>query len=252
MCRRAAEMPPIHVPTLAPHRALQDMRMFSSFFRKWKKQRTNSIREPLFGDAPLEQWPPAGISSDLFPWSMFASARLHLAAGNLGDAVACWRQILQQPGIEPRHYLQAWHFLRQHGHQPPPEKAKQILGLVVEVGMPDGLDVLAAYSDYSARYYNFSGAGVVWDHPDSSLDCAIEQLLEASSQVVVQIGPWEQARPAAPPRDRARLSFLTPSGLHFGEGPITALARDPLGGRVLQLAAVLMSALASKMNSGKN
>jgi len=86
-----------------------------------------------------------------------------------------------------------------------------------------------------------SGAGVVWEHPDSSLDAAIDQLLEASGQVVAQVGPWEQARPAPPSRDHARLSFLTPSGLHFGQGPMAALTRDPLGGRVLQLGAGLMT-----------
>jgi hypothetical protein len=114
--------------------------------------------------------------------------------------------------------------------------------------MPGGVDLLAAYPDYSARYYNYSGSGIVWEHPDTSLNSPIDQLLEASRQVVAQIGPWEQARPTPPQRDQARLSFLTPSGLHFGQGPMAALSRDPIGGRVLQLATVLMRALIAKTN----
>jgi len=219
------------------------MSIFGLPFGKKKETAPNSIRETLFGDMPLDQWPQDGPSSNVFPWSTFALARSHLASGSQSAAVACWREILEHRGLEPRQYLQAWHFLRQHGQQPSPDTAKQVLGVVVEVAMPKGLDLLAAYPDHSARYYNYSGAGVVWEHPDSSLDSTIDQLLESSRQLVARIGPWEQARPAPPPRDQARLSFLTPSGLHFGQGPMAALSRDPLGGRVLQLATVLMRAL---------
>lgn len=116
--------------------------------------------------------------------------------------------------------------------------------------MPNGLDIVAAYSDHSARYYNYSGTGVVWEHPDLTLDPIIDQLLAASEQVVTRIDPWEQSRPAPPPHDQARLSFLTPSGLHFGQGPMAMLSRDPLGARVLQLATVLMGELIAKSKKG--
>ncbi len=206
----------------------------------------NPARETLFGDLPLEQWPPDARSSDKFPWSTFVSARSHLTAGRQADAVECWQGLLKHPGLETRHYLQAWHLLRERGHQPPPDVGKQVLGFVVEVTMPQGLDLLAAYSDHSARYYNYSGAGVVWEHPDGSLDAIIDGLLVASNVVVTQIGPWEQERPPAPPRNQVRLSFLTPSGLHFGQGLVNDLSRDPMAGRILQLATGLRTALIAK------
>jgi hypothetical protein len=224
------------------------MSILASLFGKKKAAAPNPSRETLFGDMPLEQWPGGEVSSDSFPWCTFVSARSHFAARRQSEAIACWQQIVERPGLEPRHYLQAWHFLRQHGQQPPAELAKQVIGVVVEVAMSEGLDLLAAYTDHSARYYNNWGAGVVWEHPDTSLDIAIDQLLEASKHVVAQIGPWEESRPGPPPRDSARLSFLTPSGLHFGQGPTSALSRDPLGGRVLQLATELMRALVAKQN----
>ena len=225
------------------------MGLFGSIFGKAKQQPApNPIRETLFGDMPLEQWPPANSVSKDFPWSMFETAREQLTAGNQDAAIGCWRQITQQPNLEPRQYLQAWHFLRKNGQQPPPEIAKQVLGVVIEVGMPNGLDLLAAYPDYSARYYNYSGAGVVWEHPDESLNATINQLLTASKVIVDKIGPWEQSRPVPPPRDQARLNFLTPSGLHFGQAPMAALAKDPMAGQVLQLATTLMQALIAKTN----
>jgi tetratricopeptide (TPR) repeat protein len=223
------------------------MGFFSSVFRKKKEQVTTyPIRDTLFGDMPLDQWQCEGLASDAFPWSEFALARSYLAAGRLEAAINCWRQILEHTNLESRHYLQSWNFLRKHGQKPSPDTAKLVLGVVIEVMMPEGLDMLAVYSDHSARYYNYSGSAVVWEHQDTSLDSAIDQLLAASSQVVTQIGPWEQERPAPPPRGHVRLSFLTPSGLHFGEGAFAALSRDPLGGRVLNIGTSLMKVLISK------
>jgi hypothetical protein len=229
--------------------AQDKMSMFGSLFGKKKEAGPNPIRETLFGDMPLDQWPPKAVAPNESPWGLFVSARQHLAVGNQTDALATWRQIVETPNLEPRFYLQAWHFLRQHGQMPPPDVAKRLLGVVVEVGMPKGLDLLAAYPDHSARYYNYSGSGVVWEHPDTSLDAAIDHLLNASRQIVARIGPWEGARPAPPQHGSARLSFLPPSGLHFGQGPMEALSRDPMAGRVLQSATVLMQTLIAKANA---
>ena len=225
------------------------MGLFDSFFGKAKPApAVNPIRDTLFGDMPVEYWPPVGPVSIETPWNMFEAARSNLAAGNSAAAIEEWRKIIQQPNLESRQHLQAWHFLRQNGQQPPPEKAKQVLGVVIEVGMPNGLDLLAAYTDRSARYYNYSGAGVIWEHPDGSLDSPINKLLVASKEIVDKIGPWELARPTPPPRGQVRLNFLTPSGLHFGQAPMTALSRDLMAGRVLQLGMALMQALMAKTN----
>jgi hypothetical protein len=223
------------------------MGFFSSIFGK-KKERvtTYPIRDTLFGDMSLDQWPCEGSASDAFPWSDFALARSHLTAGRLEAAISCWRQILEHPGLESRHYLQAWSFLRKHGHQPSVNTAKIVLGVVIEIMMPVGLDLLAAYSDHSARYYNYSGSAVIWEHQDNSLDSVIDQLLVASSQAVTQIGLWGQERPGPPPQGNVRLSFLTPCGLHFGERTFAALLGDPLGEQVLSIGTRLMKGLISK------
>lgn len=222
------------------------MSFLSSIFGTEKKPSADSIRDTLFGDMPLGKWPPAGTDTGWSPWSDFVAAREQLASGRKEKAVEAWLEILEQTDLEPRHYLQAWHFLRQQGQQPPKSDAKNILGVVVEVGMPKGLDLLAAYADHSARYYNFSGKAVIWEHRDESLDPLIDDLIAASHDVVVKIGPWEQERPPAPERGAARICFLTPSGLHFGEAPLEVLTQDPMAGHVFLKAAVLMEALIQK------
>ena len=201
------------------------------------------IRDTLFGDMPMDQWTGNGSAAQDFPWSAFVLARARIKRGDRQEAINNWLEIVQHPGLEPRHHLQAWNFLRQNGYEPAPGIAKKVLGVVVEVGMADGLDIVAAYPNHSARYYNYSGSGVVWEHPSHVLDDKIDALLAASVGVVAQIGPWDKPRPAAPPADYVRLNFLTPSGLHFGQAPMEVMSKDPIGGQVLYLAAGLMQGL---------
>lgn len=142
-------------------------RLFNWLTGKGKKPShqpvTEGLRETLFGDCSLADWASHSESGE--PWLFFTRAKQISDSGDHQGAVAILKQIVAMPNLESRHYLQAWHFLRQYGEQPPLSVAKNVLGLVVEVSMPQGLDLLAAYGDYSARYYNFSGAGVVWEGP---------------------------------------------------------------------------------------
>jgi len=44
--------------------------------------------------------------------------------------------------------------------------------------MSKGTDTLAAYEDGSARYLNFIGAAIIWEHPDTSLRAEIDDVLQ--------------------------------------------------------------------------
>ncbi len=213
--------------------------MFKNPFKK--PPAPTPIRDMLFGDAPIEQWPPRDMDNG--PFGEFTRARSFLKAGDEASAVECWRRVAASQAMEPRHILQAWTFLRSKGRQPPAAESKRLLGVVVEVGMPEGLDLLAAYPDHTARYLNYSGAGVVWEHPDSSIDPQIDLVLRHGAIVAGRIGPWEGQRPGPPRPNHVRLNLLTPSGLHFGEGPMDVISRDPLGSSLFQAATALMQAL---------
>jgi hypothetical protein len=216
--------------------------VLKSLFRK--ADAPNPLRELLFGDAPIDQWP--SNHTDQSPFGDFVRARQLLQSGDTAAASRVWRDILAAPGLESRHYLQAWTFLRSHAQPPPASIVKQVLGVVVEVGMPNGLDLLAAYQDYSARYLNFSGAGVVWERPDSSLDSSIESVLRHAATIARHIGPWTEPRPGPPRPDHVRLNILTPSGLHFGEGPLKVISSDPVSAPLFQAATILMQNLIAK------
>jgi hypothetical protein len=202
---------------------------------------SDKIRHTLFGDMSLSQWPHDSVAGE--PWTSFVQARDALAAGDDATAGRLWQAIISNPNLESRHYLQAWHFLRGVGIRPAEDVAKQLLGVVLEVPMGDGLDLLAAYADGTARYFNHSGAAVAWDRPDEALDEAVSDLLTAAQAVVDRIGPWSGERPDAPNPGRVRLNFLTPSGLHLGEAPFEVLASDPMAGPVVAAGLVLLDAL---------
>jgi hypothetical protein len=205
---------------------------------------TMELRDTLFGDVPLSSWvtdPRPGGQ----PWATFAQARDALAAGRKSEAVDRLQEVAAMPALESRHYVQAWHVLRELGVLPASEIAKRVDGVVVEVSLQNGLDVLAAYADGRARYLNWSSAAVIWDAPSSRFDADIAAVLSAGRVIVQRIGPWEAPRRGPPPTEHVRLNLLTPSGLHFGEGPLDVLGRDALAGPLIAAATGLMRGLTS-------
>lgn len=205
------------------------------------------LRETLFGDMPLERWAGTG---DAEPWNHFAAAAASLRGGDPAAAREALSRVLAIPGLESRHYLQAWHALGPLGVAPPESEAKHLYGVVVDVPVDRGLDTLAAYEDHSARYLNFSGAPIIWDAPGTAMDAPIDALLDAGRTLVRRIGPWEGPRPPLPP-GMARLSLLTPSGLHFGQAPFSAFEGDAMAGPLVNASVALMQSLIREAQSGK-
>lgn len=202
-------------------------------------------RDLLFADVALASWVSRASSADREPWKTFLQAHDALKGGRTLQAVGLLRVVAAMPALEPRHYLEAWHVLRELGVAPPSELAKHLYGVVVEVALPNGLDLLAAYSDKTARYLNWTGAAVIWNAPDGGFDSDIDDLLAAGFQILQRIGAWEAARPAPPPMGQVRLNLLTPSGLHFGQGQMVDLKRDALAAPFLNAATKLMQRLTS-------
>jgi hypothetical protein len=110
----------------------------------------------------------------------------------------------------------------------------------------DGLDVLAAYDDHTARYFNFSGSMILWDTPDAEMNKLIDNLLASGKPILKRAQPWNKPEPGPPPPGFTRISLLTDFGLHFGQGPNKIFTRDALAGPPLQQGAALMKALTKR------
>ncbi|MCC6752884.1 MAG: hypothetical protein IT266_02750 [Saprospiraceae bacterium] len=164
-----------------------------------------------------------------------------------------WKTLFQQPTpmdalqalafdehLAPRARLLAYHRLRTEGYPP---GGPELLGVVVEVGLDAGLDVLASFADGTARYIHGTGRMVLWETSDDHSAALTEQLFAQSEHIIEQIGPWDQARRPFPANGTTRLSFLVSDGLYFGEAPTQALFNDPMAAPALLTATRLMQYL---------
>lgn len=176
------------------------------------------------------------------PWSGFARAANQVSTDRDG-AVEQLRGVAALPGVEARVSLQAWRCLRDLGEQPPADVGGVVRGVVVEVGLEQGTDVVAAYEDHTARYLNQGGGGAFWERPTDALDSLIDAYLAAGQVVADATGPVESPLPARAGLGMVSILLLTYRGIHLGTGPMDAIMNDELGGQVLGTALPLMQAL---------
>ncbi len=169
------------------------------------------------------------------------------AAAEAGDAPAALRTIAAAPAPEreTRLFLQAWHLARLAGIDPG-LSGRRALGVVVDMHTDDGLDTLAGFRDGSARYLNYSGAGVVWEAPDAEIGRLVDDLLFRAEEVVAVTGPLDGERPGPPGHGGAMISILTPGGIHVGAGSVYALSNDSRGGPVINAASALLAELVGR------
>jgi hypothetical protein len=196
----------------------------------YKKDGVSQIYELLFCD-DIELYRGMNTAHDVYPWNILFDEY----ADN--DKL---RGVLHDPALETRPKILAARVLAENGVVEP---VRRVMGVVVEAGLPDGLDVLAAYEDGTARYINFSEKIIIWDTPTPESEAFITSLFNTGVAVVNNIGPWDHPRKPAPASGTIRLNFLVSDGLYFGEGLFDVLQADSLGGPVIAAAVKLMSYL---------
>lgn len=188
-------------------------------YTPYREDATNHLYNMLFCDdasafAP-RRGPPAA------PWQQVIYAQ--------PTDIEQVRMLADDPAGEARVRALAYGTLRAHGEEVPP---RQLLGVVIEVPLGEGLDVLAAYADGSVRYINQTGRVSIIESRIADIQPVVRKLLAASQAVVERIGPWGKPR-LAPPQRNVRMTFLVSDGLYFGEGPMQSLMGDAMAGPVL-------------------
>jgi hypothetical protein len=128
------------------------------------------------------------------------------------------------------------HLLARHVTVP----ARQLLGVVIEVPVDGGLDTLAAFVDGRMRYINHSEKVAIFEATPSGMESERQALIRASEEAVARTGPWDKPRRPPPSAGDVRFTFLVSDGLYFGEGPLSEMERDPIGGSVFAAATQLL------------
>jgi len=160
------------------------------------------------------------------------------------SSVADLQNIIDDRNSDPRLKILAYNRQLSSGQKP---AKKELLAVIVEVGLENGLDVLASFKDGTARYINQTGKILVWETTDDASANRITNDLFAKSQDIVnQIGVWDKPRLPNPSKGNVRITFLVSDGLYFGEGPINVLFNDPMASPALTKATELMQYLTQK------
>jgi hypothetical protein len=147
------------------------------------------------------------------------------------------RAIADDAGHEGRVRALAFNRLRAAGATVP---AKTLIGVIIEVPLAQGLDVLAAFAEGGVRYLNQSGRIAVFEGQGHPVEGLAKELVAAAQPIVDRIGPWDRQRLPPPPPGNVRMTFLVSDGLYFGEGPFGALQADPVAGPLLAKATELL------------
>jgi hypothetical protein len=154
------------------------------------------------------------------------------------------QRVIDDSTLDARIRILALNTRRSMGQAP---AGKELLGVIVEVGMEGGLDVLASFRDGKARYINQSGKVLIWDTTtDTTANKLAADLFANSERIISQIGPWDKPRMPHPFARGARITLLVSDGLYFGEGQVETLFNDPMAGPALTTASQLMRYLISK------
>ncbi|MFM6954444.1 MAG: hypothetical protein ACKOWL_05615 [Sphingobacteriaceae bacterium] len=154
-----------------------------------------------------------------------------------GESSAALGELLINPLSDPRIQLLAAHKLRKLEVLPP---TNRLLGIVLEIKLPEGLDTLAAYRNGVATYISYSEKTIFWDATTKESEQLSNQLFEAAEKIHHKLSAWPQERLDPPHTNHLRINLLSEHGLYFGQGPITMLFNDALARPTLLAATNLM------------
>lgn len=214
------------------------------FTRKNKSLAINDVTRSLFCEYSDKQ-----LSNHV----VFKEAYRALHEHNNEVAMSELKQLARSPISRNRIY--AWNELRKLGVFPDAKYAKEVLGIVFEVSvsadsskrLTNNVDYLAVYSDYFAQYINYSGYSTIWKPEQNGdyLNLDFKALLSISKMIVSVIDLWNEPRRTSLSNGYMRFSFLTPSGLLFGEGLFSVMANHFLSKDLLNQATAIMVKIAN-------
>ena len=215
-----------------------------SFFKKspeqvtastdpYKDTSTNLIYNLLFCDN-IDLYKNSTKSPYTYPFDILFSET---------STISDLQKIIDDSSSDSRLKVLSYNRQLANGHMP---DKKELLAVIVEVGLDNGLDALASFNDGTARYINQTGNILVWETTDEKSKELTQDLFLKSQNIINQIGVWDKPRRPAPTKGNVRITFLVSDGLYFGEGPIDVLFNDPMAGPALTSATYLMKYLTEK------
>ena len=204
----------------------------------YPQNEANFIYQLLFCDDPTLFRPQIGIQPVAWQTTLL----------NAQPDAGTVRKLAADATQDSRVRMLAYNWLRQNRE---PVPVKQLLGAIIEVPLPTGLDVLAAYADGGIRYINQTGRFTIFESAPAKVAAQAAQLLSASRVAITHFGPLEMARWPAPKAGKMRMTFLVSDGLYVAEGPWPGMDREPIAGPVIAEAGKLLNLVVEAALAGK-
>lgn len=156
-------------------------------------------------------------------WYHIVGAFTRYKAGRMLEAKTEMRRVAEMQSVDSLITLWAWNTLRAWGQLPDEGIAQKVLGVVMEVGLDNGIDVVAAYEDGTSRYVSRTGSMIIWDnHEDHNNDLA--RKIVAAAQAIVNQLPASTAD-AVTSMGKVQFSILTVGGIRGIITPMKELSR---------------------------
>lgn len=237
--------PPLYsAPVITPRSATMLHHLRSLLRAQPARARDDGLRPAQAADRPSASTLYEGLFAD----------RTELFRPAAGDTPGDWQRLLFDAAADPRAVRAladdplresrvralACSWLRLRGL---PVPRGLLLGMVAEVAVAPGVDVLAAYTDGRVRLLHHSGRLVLADTPVPDYAPQVGAWLDAGAAALHQASPWERRPGALPGPGRARQVWISADGLRAREGRFEDLLRDPATGPSLLAASQLLQAL---------
>lgn len=204
----------------------------------YRNQALNKVYHLLFCDR-FELFQFEG-SEKMYPWNILLAEQ---------PDIPSLQTVVNDRGLETRARIIAHKRLRSLNV---PAGEKELLAIIIEVGLEKGLDTLAVFRDGTARLIHHSESMLVWDTQTPVSSQLVGQLFTDSLNFVRGLTIWKQKRKPRPAFGMVRLSFIGSDGLYIEDGPFNKLEKDPKAGPVIFAATRMMSFLIQQKNNRAN
>jgi hypothetical protein len=159
------------------------------------------------------------------------------------STVADLLAIVNDNAADPRSKLLACNRLTAMGKK---LKRKEVFGVILEIGLEKGPDVMASFCNGTARYIKQTGKILVWDVPDETTEEMTRELFLRSTKTIAALTSWDKPRKTCPTTGNIRISFLAADGLYFIEDRLYVLFDDLAVNPALVTAVQLLKYLAGR------
>jgi hypothetical protein len=149
------------------------------------------------------------------PFRILGIVFAHIRLGRVTKARQILRDVTLIPEFGSQIQLWSWTALRRMGEQINERTAQQVLGVILEIPAPRGVNMLTAYLDGRASYINPDDKIMNWGSTQGKICDLAQGVIQAAQEIVEKLSPEKTRLPIE--EGHIRISMLTCGGIQVHE-----------------------------------